>query len=444
MDRIGRGRRPLAAAGLLAFLILTGLVPSLAGAAWIWVEGEKPTKSAMNRHPWWYDQVKKDQLSGGDFISNFDPKKPGLAEYEVVAPEAGAYDFWVRANPVQARAVVQDQRGRVDGDRPRQGAVGQHEHRRGRQARPPIHRLVARREGHAQEGGQRRRASGWTARTAITATSTASSSPTSHSARWARSSRGRSPRRRRMRRRRTKGGSPSCPPADPYRPTSAIDLRPLEREGGRRRRVHRREGVGVRPLEDGRARPVLGGQRPAGQGPRVAQGRRQGPGQARREPGPGPRRLLRRGRRSRPGQGPARHRDRRGDEGRGDLHPLLDLLPALVPPQGRQPLAQRVRRQDHPVRGAHDQQGLPQALPRLVEGPAHHAQQDHGQATRRRPGRLRCGIAQRGFVLLLDVQPQEHPRPAARDPRGPVRRLAQDSSMARSKRRSFPGASRGK
>lgn len=103
MDRIGRGRRPLAAAGLLAFLILTGLVPSLAGAAWIWVEGEKPTKSAMNRHPWWYDHVKKDQLSGGDLISNFDPKKPGLAEYEVVAPEAGAYDLWVRANPVQAR-----------------------------------------------------------------------------------------------------------------------------------------------------------------------------------------------------------------------------------------------------------------------------------------------------------------------------------------------------
>jgi hypothetical protein len=42
-----------------------------AGAQTIWVEGEKPARSTMNRHPWWYDQVKKDQLSGGDWVSNF-------------------------------------------------------------------------------------------------------------------------------------------------------------------------------------------------------------------------------------------------------------------------------------------------------------------------------------------------------------------------------------
>jgi len=56
----------------------------------------------MNRHPWWYDQVKKDQLSGGDFISNFNKDKIGEAEYAVTAPLPGEYDFWVRANPVQA------------------------------------------------------------------------------------------------------------------------------------------------------------------------------------------------------------------------------------------------------------------------------------------------------------------------------------------------------
>src|SRR5207248_11267370 len=69
----------------------------------IWVEGEKPVRSTMNRHPWWYDQVKREQLSGGDLISNWHETKPGEAEYLVRAAEAGPYEFWVRANPVQTR-----------------------------------------------------------------------------------------------------------------------------------------------------------------------------------------------------------------------------------------------------------------------------------------------------------------------------------------------------
>jgi hypothetical protein len=56
----------------------------------------------MHRHPYWYDQVKRDRLSGGDLISNFD-KQPGEASYRFDAPAAGAYELWVRANPVQAK-----------------------------------------------------------------------------------------------------------------------------------------------------------------------------------------------------------------------------------------------------------------------------------------------------------------------------------------------------
>ncbi len=65
----------------------------------IWIEGERPTKSTMTRHPWWYDQVKKEVLSGGDWISNFSKDKAGEAEYafEVITPDT--YAFWVRANP---------------------------------------------------------------------------------------------------------------------------------------------------------------------------------------------------------------------------------------------------------------------------------------------------------------------------------------------------------
>jgi hypothetical protein len=71
-------------------------------AGWIWVEGEKPVRSTMHRHPYWYDQVKRDQLSGGDLISNF-ADQPGEASYRPVAPSAGEYELWVRANPIQAR-----------------------------------------------------------------------------------------------------------------------------------------------------------------------------------------------------------------------------------------------------------------------------------------------------------------------------------------------------
>jgi hypothetical protein len=69
-------------------------------AAVIWIEGENATKADVHRHPWWYDKVKKDELSGGDFISNWNDKKAGELEYTFQAPTAGDYEFWVRANPV--------------------------------------------------------------------------------------------------------------------------------------------------------------------------------------------------------------------------------------------------------------------------------------------------------------------------------------------------------
>jgi hypothetical protein len=85
------------------FAVLIVLVLSqLAHGSWIWVEGEKPVRSTMHRHPWWYDQVKRDQLSGRDSISNFH-EQPGEASYRFSAPTAGEYEFWVRANPVQAK-----------------------------------------------------------------------------------------------------------------------------------------------------------------------------------------------------------------------------------------------------------------------------------------------------------------------------------------------------
>ena len=65
----------------------------------IWIEGERPTKSTMTRHPWWYDQVKKEVLSGGDWISNFTKDKVGEAEYAFAVITPATYAFWIRANP---------------------------------------------------------------------------------------------------------------------------------------------------------------------------------------------------------------------------------------------------------------------------------------------------------------------------------------------------------
>lgn len=94
--------KPRFAVPLVAVLIFLGLRLS-SPAASIWIEGEKPTVNKMNRHPWWYDQVKRQEFSGGDFISNFHKDKAGEAEYRFTAPGAGDYEFWVRANPLNAK-----------------------------------------------------------------------------------------------------------------------------------------------------------------------------------------------------------------------------------------------------------------------------------------------------------------------------------------------------
>ncbi|HSI82660.1 MAG: hypothetical protein ACAI35_19585 [Candidatus Methylacidiphilales bacterium] len=74
------------------------MAPALSARAdWIWVEGEKPVSQQVVRHPW-YSDVKRDQLSGGDFVAHFDKGREGEAAYEFDAPKGGDYDLWVRAN----------------------------------------------------------------------------------------------------------------------------------------------------------------------------------------------------------------------------------------------------------------------------------------------------------------------------------------------------------
>ncbi|HLX60200.1 MAG TPA: hypothetical protein VKX17_02850 [Planctomycetota bacterium] len=70
-----------------------------AAADFIWIEGESAKSNTVTRHPWWYDKVKTEQLSGGDYISNWGDK-PGEAIYEFTADADRNDTFYVRANPV--------------------------------------------------------------------------------------------------------------------------------------------------------------------------------------------------------------------------------------------------------------------------------------------------------------------------------------------------------
>ncbi len=81
-----------------AKLVLFGglLLQGAPGTETIWVEGEAPAKSTFARHGW-YDDVKKDVLSGGNWLSHYGPQ-PGEASWPVEVKEGGEYAFWVRCN----------------------------------------------------------------------------------------------------------------------------------------------------------------------------------------------------------------------------------------------------------------------------------------------------------------------------------------------------------
>jgi hypothetical protein len=84
-------------ATVVGLLTIPAASPTLRAAV-RWIEGEKPVKSHATHHPWWYEKVHRDQLSGGDFLANWGAT-PGEAEYAITAPQAGSYEFWVGANP---------------------------------------------------------------------------------------------------------------------------------------------------------------------------------------------------------------------------------------------------------------------------------------------------------------------------------------------------------
>ena len=83
----------------------------------IWIEGEAAKTKDVSPPHGWYTSVKKDMLSGGEFLSNYGAKD-GLATYDVPVKKAGTYTLWVRANPIGAALSWRLGEGDWKGSRP--------------------------------------------------------------------------------------------------------------------------------------------------------------------------------------------------------------------------------------------------------------------------------------------------------------------------------------
>jgi len=82
---------------------------SVANAAddYIWIEGEAASAKKVQPHNWYSDAVKKEQLSGSAWISNFTDAADGIATYDLNVAVAGMYTLWVRANVIGAALSYQ-------------------------------------------------------------------------------------------------------------------------------------------------------------------------------------------------------------------------------------------------------------------------------------------------------------------------------------------------
>lgn len=73
----------------------------------VWVEGESASFKRVTPNPWYSDAVRKEQLSGGAWLTHFSATSDGEARYDVPIPKDGDYILWVRANPVASALAVQ-------------------------------------------------------------------------------------------------------------------------------------------------------------------------------------------------------------------------------------------------------------------------------------------------------------------------------------------------
>ncbi len=67
-------------------------------AATVWVESPDAETAAVTRHGW-YSRLDSAHFSGGNWVSHYDPHRPGELSYQVEVPQDGLYRLWLRVNP---------------------------------------------------------------------------------------------------------------------------------------------------------------------------------------------------------------------------------------------------------------------------------------------------------------------------------------------------------
>jgi hypothetical protein len=86
----------------LLLLALAATTPAAESDDYVWVEGESGRSATFKPHSWYSDAVRKEQLSGGAWLTTFDGPAGASANWTVQVPRSAEWTLWLRANPVQA------------------------------------------------------------------------------------------------------------------------------------------------------------------------------------------------------------------------------------------------------------------------------------------------------------------------------------------------------
>ncbi len=85
----------------VAFLLSNALLSTTVHADTVWIEGEAAVSHDYKKHGW-YDAVRKDVFSGGEWLSHYDQRSPGTATYRIQIEKPGDHTFWLRCNYFKA------------------------------------------------------------------------------------------------------------------------------------------------------------------------------------------------------------------------------------------------------------------------------------------------------------------------------------------------------
>ena len=80
-----------------AVMLTLALACQLVAGEAVWIEGEDATQHNFKKHGW-YDGVRKDMLSGREWLSHYRQGQPGEATYRFTVKEGGRYAWWLRCN----------------------------------------------------------------------------------------------------------------------------------------------------------------------------------------------------------------------------------------------------------------------------------------------------------------------------------------------------------